>query len=97
MTKETIKLGTFVNGNEYCQHHFIEAEGVLRRNAVYRSLGNFGPYIEEKQSRLPFVKIIEEIVIGDYMFTIVDAVGISPVAHKTNTQREAWFQRVTNQ
>jgi hypothetical protein len=91
--EEQIILGTYVNGQPYMKHHFIEAEAQLRRNGIARTLGNFGPYIDEKKSRLPFVKIVEVCVIGPYEYTIVEAEGIS-LAHRLNTQREAWFQTV---
>lgn len=91
--KKPIKLGTFVNGNEYCQHHFIEAEALLRRAGVYRTLGNFGPYEEEKRSRLPYVQVVEVRIEGDYEYTIVEAVGMS-LGGRSAAQREAWFQTV---
>ena len=75
------------------------ARDILVKAGIYRTLGNFGPYFPNKESRRH--KKIETFIIEDIEFTIIesevmsfsfDSMGMS----KPYIQKEAWYQPVIN-
>ena len=89
----------YVNGKEEQRGDMTRARDILVKAGIYRTLGNFGPYFPNKESRRH--KKIETFIIEDIEFTIIesevmsfsfDSMGMS----KPYIQKEAWYQPVIN-
>ena len=89
----------YINGNEERTGDMTRARDILIKAGIYRTLGNFGPYFPNKESRIH--KKIETFIIEDIEFTIIesevmsfsfDSMGMS----KPYKQKEAWYQPVIN-
>ena len=89
----------YINGNEERTGDMTRARDILIKAGIYRTLGNFGPYFPNKESRIH--KKIETFIIEDIEFTIIesevmsfsfDSMGMS----QPYKQKEAWYQPVIN-
>lgn len=76
---------------------FIRAKTLLINAGVYRTMGNFGPYLHDKESRI--FKKIKTFIIEDMEFTLIESEVMSfsldsLSVSKPYIQKEAWFQPV---
>ena len=87
----------YINGNEQKRGDMTRAKELLIKAGLYRTMGNFGPYFPNKESR--HHKKLETLIIEDIEFTIIesevmsfsfDTMGVS----KPFIQKEAWFQTI---
>jgi hypothetical protein len=87
----------YVNGVAEQSGDFARAKDLLISKGLYRTLGNFGPYFPNKESRI--VTHIETFVLEEMEFTIVESevmsfsfgsMGVS----EPYRQKEAWYQPI---
>jgi hypothetical protein len=87
----------YLNGNSEQPTDFSVAKNLLIKAGVYRTLGNFGPYFPNKESRIH--NKLETFVLEGMEFTIIesevmnfsfDTLSVSA----PQKQKEAWFQPV---
>jgi hypothetical protein len=92
-----MRIKHYINGNEEKRGEMLRAKELLIKAGIYRTLGNFGPYFPNKESR--HHKKIKTFIIEDIEFTLIesevmsfsfDSMGMS----KPYIQTEAWFQTV---
>jgi len=93
----TNKIRSYVNGKEEQTGEFAKAKEVLIREGIYRTLGDFGPYVPNKLKRE--VDVIDTFVLDGFEFTIVESevMSFSLSSLKVSSpykQKEAWYQPV---
>jgi len=90
----------YINGNEEQRGDMTRAKDFLIQTGIYRTLGNFGPYFPNKESRQH--KKLETFQIEDIEFTIIESEVMSfsfdsMSMSKPYIQKEAWFQTVKSE
>jgi hypothetical protein len=88
---------TYFNGNEEKRGDMLRAKELLIQAGIYRTLGNFGPYFPNKESR--HHKKIKTFIIEDIEFTLIESEVMSFSFDSMRVsapyiQTEAWFQTV---
>lgn len=85
----------YVNGRIMQSGETTVAKAIIKEMGIYRTLGNFGPYLDYK---LKYdVVIVDTFVRGGFQFTIVESevmalcLGSMSVS-EPYMQRECWFQ-----
>ncbi len=87
----------YINGLEENSGDLSRARAQLIKSGIYQTLGNFGPYFPNKETRRH--KKIETFVIEDIEFTIIESEVLSfymdtQSMSEPHKQREAWYQRI---
>jgi len=87
----------YLNGNSEQPTDFRVAKNLLIKAGVYRTLGNFGPYFPNKESRTH--NKLETFVLEGMEFTIIESEVMSFSFNTLSVsapqkQKEAWFQPV---
>lgn len=91
------KAKQYVNGRFEEIGQMTNAREVLIRKGLYSTLGNFGPFFQNKLDRYG-VKIVDRFVLDGFEFTLVetDVMSLSSSGGVSSQykQKEAWFQPV---
>ena len=92
-----MRIKHYINGNEEKRGEMIRARELLINAGIYRTLGNFGPYFPNKESRIH--KKIKTFIIEDIEFTLIESevMSFSFDSMRVSSpyiQTEAWFQTV---
>ena len=92
-----MRIKHYINGNEEKRGDMLRAKELLIRAGIYRTLGNFGPYFPNKESR--HHKKIKTFIIEDIEFTLIESevMSFSFDSMRVSSpyiQTEAWFQTV---
>jgi len=87
----------YQNGMPEDPSDFARAKEILIKAGIYRTMGNFGPYFPNKESRIH--KKLETLVIEGMEFTLIESEVMSfsldsLSVSKPYIQKEAWFQPV---
>ena len=87
----------YQNGMPEDRSDFARAKEILIKAGIYRTMGNFGPYFPNKESRIH--KKIKTFIIEGMEFTIIESEVMSfsldsLSVSKPYIQKEAWFQPV---
>jgi hypothetical protein len=87
----------YVNGVEEQNGDFRRAKELLISKGLYRTLGNFGPYFPNKESR--YHTKLETLIIEEMEFTIIESEVMSFSLHSMRMsepymEKEAWYQPV---
>jgi hypothetical protein len=87
----------YINGNEEKRGDMLRAKELLIQAGLYRTMGNFGPYFPNKESR--HHKKLQTFIIEDIEFTIIESEVMSfsfgsMEMSKPYIQKEAWFQTI---
>ena len=87
----------YINGMTEGLYDFQRAKELLIKAGIYRTLGNFGPYLPNKESRRH--KKIKTFIIEDIEFTLIESevMSFSFDSMRVSSpyiQTEAWFQTV---
>ena len=87
----------YFNGMAEDPSDFRRAKAALITAGIYRTLGNFGPYFPNKESRTH--KKLEVIVLDGIEFTIIESEVMSfsfdsMSVSRPYIQKEAWFQPI---
>ena len=93
-----MRIKHYINGNEEKRGEMIRAKELLIKAGIYRTLGNFGPYFPNKESRQH--KKIKTFIIEDIEFTLIESevMSFSFDSMRVSSpyiQTEAWFQTIT--
>jgi hypothetical protein len=91
------RIKHYFNGNEEKREDYLRSKQLLINAGIYRTLGNFGPYFPNKESRIH--KKIKTFIIEDIEFTLIETEVMSfsfdsMDVSKPFIQKEAWFQTV---
>ena len=92
-----MRIKHYINGNEEKRGDMLRAKELLIRAGIYRTLGNFGPYFPNKESR--HHKTIKTFIIEDIEFTLIESEVMSFSFDSMRVsapyiQTEVWFQTV---
>ena len=92
-----MRIKHYINGNEEKRGDMLRAKELLIRAGIYRTLGNFGPYFPNKESR--HHKKIKTFIIEDIEFTLIESEVMSFSFDSMRVsapyiQTEVWFQTV---
>lgn len=87
----------YVNGKPYLPGEMGLAKEALVRKGIYRTLGNFGPYLPGKDQILH--KLVDRFELEGFEFTIVEHEVMSFSFNSMSVsepymQKSAWFQKL---
>ena len=91
------KKKNYQNGMPEDHSDFARAKELLIKAGIYKTIGNFGPYFPNKESRIH--KKVDRFVIEDIEFIIIESqvMSFSFDSMRVSSpyiQKEAWFQPV---